>query len=250
MRQLHIFSLLISTGALALGGAAIAADEPDAGSLLKDADRARGGLERGVTWTVEVESIEDGETTKRAFLVKGRGNDALAEAISPPRHKGEVMLFNDRTLWFVKPGLRKPVSISARQKLSGMAANGDIASTNYARDYEGKIVGVETLDGEETYRLELTAKAKNVTYDRIRYWVSKQRRLALKAEFLTLEGQVFKTAKFVYGNKSMLDGKEIDLVKDMTIVDTASNNQTVIHYSEAKAEDHAPSLFNVNNVAR
>ena len=47
------------------------------------------------------------------------------------------MLFNDRTIWFIKPGLRKPVSISARQRLVGDAANGDIATTNYARDYDG-----------------------------------------------------------------------------------------------------------------
>ncbi|MBI4818887.1 MAG: outer membrane lipoprotein-sorting protein [Deltaproteobacteria bacterium] len=227
-----------------------AGDEPDANALLRDADRARGGLERGVTWTVELESTEDGETTKRTFLVKARGNDALSEAVAPPRHKGEVMLFNDRTLWFLKPGLKKPVSISARQKLSGMASNGDIASTNYARDYDGKVAATETIDGEQTYRLDLSAKAKNVTYDRIRYWVSKSRRLAVKAEFLTLEGQVFKWAKFEYGNKSKIDGKELDLVKTMTIVDSASQNQTVIRYSEAKAEDHPPSMFNVNNVAR
>ena len=58
------------------------------------------------------------------------------------------MLFNDRIIWFVKPGLRRPVSISARQRLSGDAANGDIASTNYARDYEGTLAGEEAVNGE------------------------------------------------------------------------------------------------------
>ena len=43
------------------------------------------------------------------------------------------------------------MSISARQRLTGLAANGDIASTNYARDYEGTIVGEEVVDGEPTW---------------------------------------------------------------------------------------------------
>ena len=92
---------------------------------------------QGITWNVTVQATEDGDTTTRTFLVKARGDDALVESLAPPRYKGEIMLFNDRTIWFVKPGLRKPVSISARQRLSGLAANGDIASTNYARDYDG-----------------------------------------------------------------------------------------------------------------
>ena len=109
--------------------------------------------------------------------MKARGDDALVEALAPARYKGEIMLFNDRTIWFVKPGLRKPVSISARQRLTGLAANGDIASTNYARDYEGTIVGEEAVDGDPAWKLELKARAKNVTYDRIRSWISKKRRL-------------------------------------------------------------------------
>ena len=35
-----------------------------------------------------------------------------AEVTSPARQKGEIIMFNDRILWFYKPGLRKPVSIS------------------------------------------------------------------------------------------------------------------------------------------
>ena len=83
-----------------------------------------------------VSSTENGESSNVTYEVKVLGTDALAEVKSPPRQKGELVLFNDRTLWFFKPGLRKPVNISPRQKLIGQAANGDIASTQYARDYE------------------------------------------------------------------------------------------------------------------
>ncbi len=225
---------------------------PDPAALLRDSDRARGGLEKGVTWTVTLESTEDGETTRRAMLVRARNVDALCQTLSPPRHKGEVYLFNDRNLWFVKPGLRRPIAISARQRLQGEAANGDVASTNYARDYQGTVVGEEAVDGEPAWKLELVARSKDVTYDRIRYWISKRRRLGLRAEFLTVGGDLFKTATFQYGNRVRLPGgEEIDFVSRMTIRDAmGAGSVTVLDYQAPRADTHAPSLFNVNNVVR
>ncbi len=235
-----------------LAAAAPAEAAPDAALLLRDSDRARGGLEQGVTWTVEVESTEEGNTRNRAFLVRARGVDALVEAVAPPRYRGEVYLFNDRNIWFVKPGLRRPISISARQRLQGEAANGDIASTNYARDYEGRVVGEDTVDGEPAWRLDLVARRQDVTYDKIRYWISKRRRLALKAEFLTVGGDLFKTALVEYGYRLRGRGGEIfDFQSRVTIRDAmGAGNVTVLRYSSPRAETHAPSLFNVNNVAR
>ena len=230
------------------GGAA----PPDAAELLRDSDRARGSLERGVTWTIAVEATEDGIVSRSTWVVRARGNDGLAEALSPPRRKGEVMLFNDRTIWYVKPGLRRPIAVSARQRLQGEAANGDISSTNYARDYEGAVVGEDEVGGEPAWRLELRARSKDVTYDKIRYWISKRRRLGLRAEFLTVGGDVFKTATFEYGNRVRLPGgEEILFVSRMTIRDAmGAGNVTVLDYQAPRAETHAPSLFNVNNVTR
>lgn len=236
-----ILSLLLATGAA-----------PDAPALLREADRARGGLDDGVSWTVIVDSTEDGSASRTSYRVRARGDDALAEALSPPRRKGEVVLFNDRTIWFVKPGLRRPIAISARQRLQGEASTGDISSTNYARDYEGTIAGEDVLDGEPSWRLELRARAKSVTYDRIRYWISKRRRLGLKAEFLTVGGDLFKTATFEYGSQLRLPGgDDVPFVSRMTIRDAmGAGNVTVLEFESPRAERHAPSLFNVNNVAR
>jgi hypothetical protein len=225
---------------------------PDPGALLREADRARGGLESGVTWDLGLESTEDGETTRRSMHVRARGTDALCETLAPPRHKGEIHLFNDRNLWFMKPGLRRPIAISARQRLQGEAANGDIASTNYARDYLGTIAGEEVVDGVPTWRLDLVARSRDVTYDRIRYWISMDRHLGVKAEFLTVGGDVFKTATFEYGNRVRLPGgAEIDFVSRMTIRDAmGGGGVTILSYERPRPDTHAPSLFNVNNVVR
>jgi hypothetical protein len=245
-----LFLVLVTTGGLA-GSASLQSGPPPADRLLQDADRARGGLADGITWNATLETREQSRTSSRGFLVKARGDDALVEALAPPRYKGEIMLFNDRTIWFVKPGLRRPVSISARQRLHGDAANGDIASTHYARDYIGTVVGEESVDGQETYRLELKARAKNVTYDRIRYWISKKAHLGIKAEFLTIGGDVFKMARFDYGNVMRTSAGQFDFVSRMTISDMmGAGSVTIINFSQPKAQTHPASMFNINNVVR
>jgi len=218
---------------------------------LRDADRARGGVGTGITWNALVESDEEGRHTARSFLVKARGDDALVEATAPARNKGEILLFNDRVIWFVKPGLRRPVSISARQRLSGDASNGDISSTNYARDYEGTIAAEDAVGGEPAYRLELKARAKSATYDRIRYWISKRRHLGLKAEFLTVGGDMFKTAEFEYGNSLRSSTGDYPFVSLMMIKDaTGAGTVTRILFDTPRAEAHPVTMFNINNVVR
>jgi outer membrane lipoprotein-sorting protein len=262
--MLSCLRVRVPLAALALTlAASAAAQTPSAADLLKDADRARGAAEDGVSWEIDVQTVEDGTTSDVHYLVKVKGDDALAEATAPARNKGEMMLFNDRNLWFFKPGLKKPVSISARQKLMGQAANGDIASTNYLRDYDGKVVGEETVDGKPAYKLELKAKAKNVTYDGIRYWISKDQRVGVKAEFLTVGGEMYKTATFEYNNTMQAakpgsprdgvarGGADYPFVSKMVIVDALKPaNKTTLDYQSPKAESHADSIFNVNNMVR
>ncbi len=228
------------------------AGAPDATTLLRDSDRARGGLEGGVSWGLAIESTEDGETTRRSMRVRAMGTDALCETLEPARHKGEVYLFNDRIIWFMKPGLRRPIAISARQRLQGEASNGDIAATNYVRDYRGTVVGEDVVDGKPTWRVELVARSPDVTYDRIRYWIAKKGHLGVKAEFLTVAGDVFKKATLQYGNRVKLPGgEEIDFISVMTIQDAmGAGGVTVLTYQQPRADVHAASMFNVNNMVR
>jgi outer membrane lipoprotein-sorting protein len=219
--------------------------------LLKASDRARGSLDSGLTWDSEVTTVEDGETSVRKFKIKAKGVNANVEALEPSRNKGEIYLFNDRTMWFFKPSLKKPVAISSRQKLTGQAANGDIASTQYARDYTPKLERTETIKGEKVYVLMLKAKANNLTYDKIRYWVSDKTKRAIKAEYLTLQGKPFKRATLEYGNKLNVKGKKIDFVSKMEIVDAKiPKNKSIIRYINPRLEEHKENLFNVNNLKR
>lgn len=228
--------------------AALAA--PGAREVLEKADRARGKVP-GLLWTVKMTSAEEGERREQTLEVKARNEDALVNFLEPPRVKGQKLLFSGRNMWFIKPGVSKPVPISPRQKLMGQAANGDIASTNYAGDYEGTFLPEEAVGGEACYVLDLAAKNKNVTYDRIRYWVSKARLVGVKADFFTVSGKKFKSAAFEYKNSLAHGGERFPFVSRMVITDAVRPQEvTTLEYSSVAVKELPDSTFNLNLLVR
>lgn len=222
-----------------------------ASDLLKQSDMSRGGLIGGVAWKVHVDSVEEGETSSRDFYVKSKGDDAYVEALLPARNKGEIYLFKGTNMWFFKPSLKKPISISGRQRLSGQAANGDIASTNYLRDYSATLGPVEKINQEDVQILNLKAKTKTVTYDQIRYWISTKSKLAVKAEFLTLKGETFKTAEYEYKNVLPFNGKNIAFISQMIVKDAKfPANKSTLVYQSPQLQKISDSLFQVGNLSR
>lgn len=224
---------------------------PAAAKLLQLSDRARGSVQSGVSWDAELISVEEGETSNRKFNVKVLGNNALVEITEPARNMGEKFLFNDLVMWFHKPSLRKPVSVSSRQRNSGQAANGDIANTKYARDYNGKVIAKEKVEGQDAWVVMLTAKSKDVTYDKIKYWITDKTFLGVKAEFQTLQGKPFKRATYKYGNVIAVKGKKQPFVSEMVITDAEfPENKSTMLYKTPKEENLSEGIFNVNNISR
>lgn len=214
--------------------------------ILAKADEARGNAE-GVEWEIRIESIEGGREQQRTIRVTARSFNSLAEFLAPANVKGQKLLMLDRNMWFAKPGLSKAVPISPRQKLMGGAANGDIASTNYAGDYNVAHVFEEAVGGERCVLFDLAAKDKKATYDRIKYWISKERLVGLKAEFYTISGKMFKTATFEYGNSITIDGQPRAFISKMVITSAIINEDvTTMHYLKPSIKKVPDSIFNLN----
>jgi len=225
--------------------------KPDSIELLKKSDFYRGDFSSGFSWKVTVISLDDGEEQTREFIVLSKGNNSIANAIFPERNKGESYLFNDRNMWFFKPSLKKPVSISPRQRLSGQASNGDIATTQYARDYSPVFEKFDSINNESVAVLMLTSKNKNTTYDKIRYFVSMKTNRALKAEFLSLQGSLLKSASFEYGNEIKINGNVESIISKMQISDAFNKaNISQLKYADPKIENVSDSKFNVNNLGK
>ncbi|HWT36230.1 MAG TPA: outer membrane lipoprotein-sorting protein [Paraburkholderia sp.] len=226
------------------------AAEPDTATMtrwLNRADLARGGAGTW-NWTVRVHSSEPSGGTDTTYMVAVRDGDALVRTIEPKRYQNERILIAARAMWYVKPGLRRPISVSPQQRLVGEASNGDIAATQYARDYLPEYAGETRVEGHDCYRLRLNATRNDVTYAGIVYYVDRRTQLGVKAEFMTPSGEIFKTATFDYQTVRDADGKESPFVSAMTIVNTNfPDRMSRLEYSEVRPASLPASLFSLAN---
>lgn len=222
---------------------------PDAQTILQHSDHARGGGMPGIVWEIRLVSRDGSEYSEEQRLeVRAVDEASVAETIEPARFRGMKLLQVGRNMWLTKPGLSKPIPISPRQRMSGEAANGDIAATNYAADYAATQTGEETLEGEACYVLDLKARHNRTTYDQIRLWVAKGREVSLKAEFYSLSGKPLKSARFEYNQEILYEGKHIPFVSRMVIRDALTDSDTDMHYGAVVVRAIAPAEFELGQM--
>lgn len=211
-------------------------------SILINADKARGNYE-GIRWKV---NITTGQKYKQLYL-RALGFDLLAETLLPAKFKGNKLLMVSGNMWFYKPRLSKPIAISRRQKLLGDAAYGDISSTNYADDYKIESVNSETIDDKDYLLFDLVSISKQNTYDRIHYWVDKDRQVGVKADYFTVSGKLIKSATMLYQNTIIIDKQEQLFISKITIADEIQTDAvTVLEFNEPELKKIPEYYFNVN----
>lgn len=214
--------------------------------MLQKADEARGNAE-GIQWDISIDSVESEREQHRTLRVNARGYNSLAHTLAPANVRGQKLLMQDRNMWFAKPGLSKAVPISPRQKLMGGAANGDIASTNYAGDYKITHSAEGKVNGEACLVLDLQAVDSRATYDQIKYWISIDRVVGLKAEFYTVSGKMFKTATFEYNNSITINEKPREFISKMIITSAIIKEDiTTMHYNKPVLKKVSDATFNLN----
>lgn len=199
MRFMFISCLLL---ALLNPGLAIGADI-DADRIVREADKIRFPND---PFEIIAEMVTKKDSTEEDVLrmkIYSKGSKkVLAEFIYPPREKGKAILLVEENMWMYLPDLKKAIRVSPTQQLlNSNFSNGDILRTNFAGDYHAKLLGIERLEGNNVYQLELMSKKKETTYQRALYWVKKDNFMPVKAEFYSVSGKLLKTLNFVeFGN--------------------------------------------------
>jgi hypothetical protein len=236
---------------LALAAALAAAAPATTLDILKSADEARGNVE-GIAWNVTVESTENERVNDTlVYDIKARGFNVAGVNQAPAKYKGNKLLMLNTSMWFYKQGLSKPVPISQRQKLMGDASYGDIASTNYADDYVATELPDERVGDEDCHVFDLKAKSEKSTYDRIRYWVSKQRLVGVRAEYYTVSGKKFKSATMEYNNHIQLAGRQRAFLSRIVMRGELMNGAvTYLSLREPRLAPLPDSVFDLNLLMR
>jgi len=172
-------------------------------------------------------------------FVKGVAR-VFVKFIAPPRNVGRSLLALDRDLWIYLPDAGKPVRIPLSQRLVGQVANGDIARVDYAGDYTPTLAGEEAVDGVACHVLDLKANTKDVTYAAIKYWVSKDGRRPVKAEFYAGTGTLLKTGTF--DRYQPVNGRP--LATRLTLVDAIrKDKRSTLEFSHLRVRELPDKYF-------
>ena len=238
----------LRTGALVLlllAGLTRGAAAGEADDIVRDADRFRRPAE-SFMWKITITSQEAKKAPSvDAFevFVKGNGR-SLVKFVAPPRNVGRSLLALGRDLWIYLPDAGKPVRIPFSQRLVGQVSNGDVARADYAGDYEASLAAEESVGGVACYVIDLKAKTKDVTYAAVKYWVSKDGRRPVKAEFYAGTGTLLKSGTFE-AFKEIVGGRS--LATRLTLVDGIRKDKlSVMDYGEVIVRDVPEKYFDKN----
>ena len=225
---------------LALVGHAASATVPDAEALLKRSDTYRNGWPSFITH-VKITNYESGKPDEeKLYEVSQKGTDKTYVEFLSPREKGRHLLMLGDDMWIYLPDTSRPVRITPLERLSGDASNGDVARTNYAIDYSAAYLREEKINGENCYVLNLAAKRKGATYQRILYWIRVEDARPVRAEFYLTSGKHIKSATFDQYETS--NGKL--LLKKLTLYDEIRHNShSVLEYSNMTPRNLPDKLF-------
>ncbi len=160
----------------------IAFSEINPDQIVKKADLKRGL--GNISHSFNVTVIDQDNKTENFHVSFKDVNYSLTEQTQPERARGRKLLMRNYDIWLFTPNIKKALRISLEQKLSGQVSNGDIARTNYAEDYEAKLLGIDKINNQEVYRLDLKAKTTKLPTEKLNILFRKKIFLLLRQHFL------------------------------------------------------------------
>lgn len=239
-RILRSFLLLFLLAFMLTCALVCRAATPDAEALLKRSDTYRNGWPAYVV-EVKITDYEAGKSDEEhLYEVSQKGTDKTYVEFMSPREKGRHLLMVGDEMWVYLPDTSRPVRITPLERLTGDASNGDVARTNYAVDYTPVYLRTEKVGATECHVLELTAKRKGATYQRIVYWLRTEDARPVRAEFYLTSGKHIKSATF--DEYAAYNGKQ--LLHKLTLYDEIRHtSHSVLEYSGAAPRALPDKLF-------
>lgn len=141
-------------------------------------------------------------TYKRTITLKSwaKGNlYSLALVTDPAKEKGQTFLKRKNEIWNWVPGIQKmiklPPSMMSQGWMGSDYSNDDLLKeSSIVEDYEHSLLGSEKMEGEECYKIKLTAKPDApVVWGHIIKWITKAEYYQLRSEYYDEDGVLIKT---------------------------------------------------------
>jgi hypothetical protein len=177
---------------------------------------------------------------------------SLIQFVQPLRDAGKLLLKSGSDLWFYDPSTKASVRIAPQQRLMGQAANGDVVTVNFSRDYRARLAAEESItDGDRqprnSFKLELSAAAAEATYPAIELWIDSNNSAPIKARFLAESGRLLKSAFFRKFQRQL----GADRPTETVIIDGINSGAvTIVRMSDFQAKALPMAWFQRDYLAR
>jgi outer membrane lipoprotein-sorting protein len=223
------------------------------GDILEKVDENR-SVSTNFEMQVDLENYQKGKLSDSAVFkgfVKGL-DKSMVIYTHPASMKGRKILMIKDDTWIFIPDTKKPVRLTASQRLLGQASNEDVLKIRFSYDYQAELLGEEGIadidsNNRNCYKLDLTARRSGTAYHKMTLWVEKETFYPVKAEFFALSGKKLKTA--MYSGLKEIDGR--DIVTKTTIYDEVMKDDfTTIENSDLKKSDVEDRYFNKEYLQR
>ncbi|WP_159518040.1 outer membrane lipoprotein-sorting protein [Sunxiuqinia indica] len=238
---------------LLLIAVSLSAKDIDIKEIVRQADeKLRGTSSIGeVTMTIKRPSWERTISMKNWTL----GNEySLILITAPAKEKGQVFLKRQNEMWNWVPNIDRmikiPPSMMMQSWMGSDFTNDDLVKeSSLVKDYEHSLVGKETIEGYECYKIELIPNEDAaVVWGKIYMWVSKEKLLWLKAEYFDEDEMLVNTE--ILTNVKMMDDREIPTHLEM-IPANEEGHKTIMTFDEIDFNvDLKESFFSIQNMKR
>ena len=210
-----------------------------------DEIRSPGG---SYSFNIDVKNYRKNKETINKLKVYVREyKNSIAKWESPKRAIGQALLMVDDDMWLYLTTTQRAIRISPRQKLMGQVSYGDVLKVVFSLDYTSEIAGEEEVEERECIKLDLKAKSKSSTYDKVVLWVDKKNHKPVKSDFYTKTGILLKS--LIYKEYKVMHGRERPSV--LYFYDMLRKNEySIVTYSNMKMKTLPSVYFQKNYLNR
>ena len=241
---------LIVVTSLILSGVTLAQDATEI--VRKMDEKMRGeSLKAEVTMTI-VRPDWSRQVTMESW---SRGTEySMILITAPARDEGTAFLKRGNEIWNWVPSvgrtIKMPPSMMMQSWMGSDFTNDDLVRESSAvTDYDHELVGEETIQGYECYKIEMKPKPNApVVWTRVDVWISKEEYLELKAEFYDEFGELINVMNGMEVKE--FDGRMIPSKMEMIPMDE-EGYKTILEYRSMEFNENIPqSFFSVQNMRR
>jgi outer membrane lipoprotein-sorting protein len=128
------------------------------------------------------------------FRVRGKKDAGVRlDFTGPAREKGKRILRKDDNIWFMTPGISKPMRIAKTGTFMGTGfSNNDIMDSRLTEHYDALPYGKGSSITDTAYILILNAKTSSVPYKKAKIWVRKSSFVVSRLEYYSSSDMLLK----------------------------------------------------------